>query len=166
LIAFVPQAERTAYNFARRQSRHGDEMFVEESKAEARFLASLLFLEHMESIAEKDDPAKFMRMYIGYKLKDYWAKRATSTESYLRKHGKSDVHIPFKNEMAVVEVSDIDICTCREHVARNEVEERILSLYETGRTKPEIASEMNLHIKNVKKILAKIKKRLMKYKDC
>lgn len=160
----ISQIQRVAKGFARRRFRQHDLAFVEECIAEAQFIVVELIWTSLKSIKEKypDDTErhKFYRMSVGYKLKEYWALRATSTESYLRKKGIEVRQHQLYESTAIRYYSEADEFLALEHAVRNELELRVVEFFCMGNTRELIAEKCGLSISRVKKILTRIKKRL------
>lgn len=160
----LPQVERVARGFARRRFRGSDAAFVEECIAEGNFVVVELIWTSLSEIKarfpDKEERFKFYRMSVGYKLKEYWSLRATSTESYLRKKGIEIRQHQLHESHAIRYYSDADEFIALEHAVRDELELRVVEFYAMGNARDLIASKCGISERRVKKILIRIRKRL------
>lgn len=162
----IVQAERVAIGFARRRFRGTDLAYVDECITEAYFVVTEMIYEGLPEIKEKypnkDERFTFFRMSVGYRLKAYWALRATQTESYLRAKG-IEIRRHTLNESHLVKFyPEADEYVALEHAVRNERERRVVEFYTMGNDVELIASKLSLTERLVKKILTRIKKRLLR----
>lgn len=166
LLLFLPMATATGRSFARRNYRGKDLAFIDECVAEAWAVAAELFLEpgSFEAINEKvpdaDERNKFLRSTIGYKLKEYWSLRSSSTLSFLRKKGIEFKQHSVQEKDKITTTTDVDVSMCYDHVVRNEFEHRVVSLWSQGWTKESIAVEAATTVRRIKKTLNRIERRL------
>jgi len=160
----IEQLERVAKGFARRRLKSIDEMFVDECIAEAYFVIVELIYTSLESIKAEypnlDDRYKFYRTTVGYKLKEYWSYRATSTISFLKKKGISVQHYSLWEGAAIQYHSSLDIYIAMEHAARNDLERKVVELTAMGNPKELIAEKCALKPKQITKILKRVENRL------
>lgn len=160
----LPQVERVAKGFARRRFRGTDEAFVDECIAEGNFVVVELIWTSLQDIKakypDKEERFKFYRISVGYKLKEYWSLRATSTESYLRKKGVEVRQHQLHESDAIRYYSEADDFIALEHAVRDELELRVVEFYAMGNARDLIASKCGISERRVKKILIRIKKRL------
>jgi Cys-tRNA synthase (O-phospho-L-seryl-tRNA:Cys-tRNA synthase) len=159
-----PQIERVARGFAKRRFRGMDVAFVEECIAEGNFTVVELIwtglIELKAKYPDVEERFKFYRMSVGYKLKEYWSLRATSTESYLRKKGIELHRHQLHESDAIRYYSEADEYVAMEHAVRDELELRVVEFYAMGNTRDLIAQKCGISERRVKKILIRIKKRL------
>lgn len=162
----IEQAERVAKGFARRRFRGTDLAFVDECIAEAYYTVVCIVYESLAEVRvrypDRDERFTFYRMSVGYKLKEYWSSRATSTESYLRKKGIEIRQHQLNESHLVKSYSEADEFIALENAVRNERERRVVELHAMGNARDLIASKLSLSEKLVKKILTRIKKRLLR----
>lgn len=158
---YMEKVELTARKYARRQFRSHDEQFVNECIAEAYFWLVIIFLEHKEELKQQEDTIAYIRMKIGYKLKEYWAPYATSTISYIKKKGEVlPQKVEFKEAELPKEDQTVDCIICLQSVLKLKIEEDIYNLLLENKTIKEIAVTLKVKIKKVEKHLARIRKRL------
>ena len=160
----LPQVLRVARGFARRRFRGNDGAFVDECIAEGNFVVTEMILTSLSTIKEKypdrEERFKFYRMSVGYKLKEYWSLRATSTESFLRKKGIEIRQHQLHESHALRQYSEADEFIALEHAVRDELELRVVEFYAMGNARDLIASKCGISLRRVKRILIRIKKRL------
>lgn len=176
------QSQRVAKGYARRMGRGGDRAFIDECQAEAAFIVTELIWEGYDGIMEKypdeGERHKFYRMSVGYRLKEYWAYRSTSTISYLKKKGIIVKHyslshepkvnvdaVGFSNELLQHHELgrmniEVDLYILLDSVCTNEVERDILDNHAMGHTKEQIAEKFEISVARVYKILRRIKRRI------
>lgn len=178
------QSQRVAKGYARRIGRGGDLAFVDECQAEASFILVELiwsaYAKILEKYPEEEDRHKFYRMSVGYKLKEYWAYRSTSTISYLKKKGIVEHHYSLSAEQkGKSEFNDgmtttfstehvglarmnieVELYILLDSVCLDEVERLIVDLYAIGNTKEEIGVKLEMSPARVKKTLRRIKRRI------
>jgi hypothetical protein len=160
----LEQVQRVAKGFARRRFRGTDLAFVDECIAEANFVVCELIYTSLAQLKAKypeiEERFTFYRMSVGYKLKEYWSLRATSTESYLRKKGIEVKQHQLHESQAIRYYSEADEFIALENAARDEVEKLVLQFHAMGNTRDLIASKCGISERLVKKILIRIRKRL------
>lgn len=178
------QSQRVAKGYARRIGRGGDLAFIDECQAEAAFIVVELIWTAYEKIIAKypdqNDREKFYRMSVGYRLKEYFAYRSTSTISYLKKKGIVEQHFSLSAEQKGksefndgIEASfttehvglarmniEIELYILLDSVCTSEVERLIVDLYAMGNTKEEIGEKLEMSPARVKKTLRRIKRRI------
>lgn len=159
------QAERVVKGFVRSKSKLGDHAFFEECLAEAWFVAVEMMWEQFAAIKakypEQKERDKFFRMSIIYRLKEYWSYRATTTISYLKRKGIVVEHLPLNNAEVYTNSNETGCKIALENAARDELEKRIVEFYTMGNNYDLISEKCGIHRKQVKAILARIKKRLI-----
>lgn len=158
------QAERVARGFARKRNRGGDKGFTDEAIAEALYQVTYLMWTEWESIKEKypdkAERATFLRMTVGYKLKEYFSHRATSTVSYLRKKGIEIRREQLHEAHLVQYISPMDIYIVFEDVCRDELEKRVIEYYALGNMIDIVGARCGISTKRAKKIVNRIRRRL------
>lgn len=155
------KVEATALSFARRRFKTIDEQYVDECIAEANFWLVVLFEEFKEEILKQEDTLGYIRMRIGYKLKEYWAPYATSTMSYKKQKGETLPQIvEFVEKDLPKESTDIPCFDCLQSILKLSNEWDVYEHHLLNKTPKEIGLALNLKEKKVQKILAKIRKRL------
>lgn len=158
------QAERVARGYARRKNRGNDKAFIDECVAEALYTVTYLLWTEWDSIKAKyPDKAErdtFLRMTVGYKLKEYFSYRATSTVSYLRKKGIEVRHEQLHESHVIQYVSPMDVAICLEDVCRDELEKRVIEYYAFGNMIDIVGAKCGISTKRAKKIINRIRRRL------
>lgn len=161
----LEQSARVARGFAKRKGRGTDGAFIDEAIAEAHYQVTYVILTEYEAVCQKypdkADRLKFYRCMVGYSLMEYFSHRNTSTISKLKKKGIEVRRHALHENMLVEYVSAFDVMVCLESVTTDAVELRILEFHTMGLEREEIASKCGVTPKRVKKILARIKRRLM-----
>jgi hypothetical protein len=164
--SLLVQAERVARGYARGKSRQRDAAFVDECIAEAYFTVVELLWTSLKEIKEKYpdivERHKFIRMSIGYKLKEYWAYRATSTISFLKKRGIVVKHQSIETCQVISDDSSLNEFIALDHATRDQVERRVIEFYCMGNDLELISIKCSMSQKRVKKILIRVKKRLLR----
>lgn len=158
------QAERVARGFARRRNRGNDKAFIDEATAEALFQVTYMMWTEWESVKEKypdkAERATFLRMTVGYKLKEYFSLRATSTVSFLRKKG-IEIRREQLHEAHLIEyVSPMDVYICFDDVCENELEKRVLEFYAMGQMYELVAVRCGISTNRTKKIINRVRRKL------
>lgn len=157
----MEKVELTARKYARKQFKTNDIAFVDECIAEAYFWLVILFHEQKEELSQQEDTIAYVRMKIGYKLKEYWAPYSTSTMSYVKKKGEVlPQKVEFKEEQLPKDDCKIDCYICLQDALRLKVEEQIYQLFIQNIDTKEIAKQLKIKPKKVEKHLARIRKRL------
>lgn len=164
LFEVLPQALRVARGFAKRRGKSKDAMFVDECEAEATFVVTELIYGAirgvMEKFADKEERFKFYRMSVGYKLKEYYSYRATSTVSYLKKKGIEEQHIQLQESHALRVNIELECLILMDYICRDEIERRVVDFYAMGNPRDLIASKCGMSVGRVKRILRRVKRRL------
>jgi hypothetical protein len=157
----------TAINFARKNFKSRDLQFVDECIAEANFWLVILFVEFKQELFEKENTLAYIRMKIGYKLKEYWAPYATSTMSYIKKKGEQlPETVEFKEEDVQTTNVDIECFECLQSALRTELDWRVYEHHLLNETPKEIGIALQIRTKKVQKVLARIRKRLKDLERC
>lgn len=175
LLDNLDLAMRVAVNFARKRGQYNN-FFVDECKVEATFILTCLIYENQLDIANKfpieEERQRFYMMAIGYKLKEYFSYRATSTIKFLKAKGIVEKHfsleenselidsgkdrIPkYKTQDTTLEVDVVD------GIIKNKTQYKILEMYKNGTAIESISVELKLSKKKIKRVLRDIKKRIM-----
>ena len=157
-------AARVAVNFARKR-RQINNFFVDECIAEALFILTCLVYENQEDIVKKfpieEDRQRFYMMAIGYKLKEYFSYRATSTIRFLKAKGIIEKHITIEVDCKSVPDTTVEV-DIKDGLTKNKTETKILEMYKNGMKVESISSELKLSKKKVKRVLRDIKKLIVK----
>ena len=168
----MAQAERTAIGFCKGRNKAGDKEFVEESIAHAWFVVWELLARAYEGIkaklivenntleVDKSEFYKFFRMSVGYALKNHWAHRNTSTLSKLKARGITYTKHRLDDVSVVEYTNDIDYNIALDNAVRSGLERKVVEFFIMGNDYETIAIKCSCSVKGVRKILAKIKKRL------
>lgn len=159
-------ARRTARGFARGRSRSHDFAFIEECEAEAVFIVTEMILTTLDSIVEKypilEERLKFYRMSVGYHLKGYWAHRATSTLSFLRKKGINEkVFELYEAAASLTRINlDAQVFELTDDLLPTELDKRVVEFYLMQNSREIIAVKCGITPKRVKRILRRLKRKL------
>lgn len=157
----MEHVEKTARSYAKRQYKSFDKLYIDECIAEAYFWLVILLFESKEEVLKHENPMAFVRMKIGYKLKEYWAPYATSTISYLKKKGKEPPKIEqYTDDMSPRENIEIQCFLSLESVLRLPLEREIYQYHIKCMDVKEIAEKLEIRTKRVQKILTRIRKRI------
>lgn len=164
LMEVVEQVERVARGFAKRRGQNHNLGFVDEAEAEARYIVTYLMWTEYAAICEKyPDKAerhKFFRMTVGFKLKEYFSYRPTSTVAYLKRKGIEVRRHQVHEDMLVQYVSPMDLHIVLEDVCRDQVEIRVVEFYSFGNELEDIAVKCGLTVKRTKRILNRVRREL------
>jgi len=162
----LQQSERVARGFARGRFKSGDAFFLMEAIQEAACIVTELIWSNAEwqAIKEKypdrEERHKFFRMTVGYKLREYFSYRATSTLSFLKKKGL-EVKFETVHEGHVVRpCSSLECMIALHDACENELQLRVVEFYSMGNSRELIASKCGLTQTKVKKLLQRVKRRL------
>lgn len=164
LYEVVEQVEKVARGFAKRRNEQRNLGFIDEAEAEARFIVTYMMWTEYDAICvkypDKEERHKFFRMTVGFKLKEYFSHRQTSTVSYLKKKGiivkREQVH----DDMLVTYISPMDVAIVLEDVCGNMLEIRVVEFYSFGNSVETVAEKCGLTVKRTKRILNRIRRKL------
>lgn len=164
LFDVLEQTYRVAYSFVKRAGRLYDRMMIQEAAQEAAFCVTHLIYTKLTEILAKfpdtDERHKFYRMFVGFRLKDYFSYRSSSVVSYLRKRGL----VQEFEELSDTALSRPDAQTeqliALDHACRNEFERLVVQYFCMGNDRDNIAVKLNCTTRRVKKTLRRIKSRL------
>lgn len=160
----VQQVTRVARGFARRRNRGNDEAFIDEATAEAIFQVTYIMWTEWDGVKDKypdkAERATFLRMTVGYKLKEYFSLRATSTVSYLRKKGIEIRREQLHEAHRIEYVTPMDVYICFDDVCNDELEKRVIEFYAMGLMLEIVAAKCGLTLKRTKKIVNRIRREL------
>lgn len=164
----LEKVRATALNFAKKHFKQRDLQFVEECIAEANFWLVVLFVENQEQLFLQENTLAYIRMKIGYKLKEYWAPYATSTMSYHKKKGEViPTTVEFKEEELPTTTNvDIECFECLQSVLKTQLDWSVYEHHLLNETPKEIGVVLKIRTKKVQKILARIRKRLKDMQRC
>lgn len=164
LFDVLEQTYRVAYSYVKRAGRLRDRFMIQEAAQEAAFcITQLIYLKLAEiqiKFPDTEERHKFYRMFVGFRLKDYFSYRSSSVVSYLRKRGL----IQEFEELSDTALSRPDANTERlialDHACRNQYERCVVQYYCMGNDRATIAEKLECTERRVKKTLRRIKTRL------
>lgn len=164
LFEVVEQVEKVARGFAKRRGEQRNFGFIDEAEAEARYIVTYLMWTEYDAICvkypDKAERHKFYRMTVGFKLREYFTYRPTSTVAYLKKKGivvnREQVH----DDMRIQYVSPMDVSIVLEDVCQNMLEVRVVEFYSFGNSIEMVAMKCGISEKRTKRILNRIRRKL------
>lgn len=155
---------RVAYSYVKKKWRLFDRFMIQEAAQEAVFVVTeLIYVKFQEIVTKYPDVTerhRFYMAYAGFKLRNYFGHRASSSISYLKKKG-------IKQEME--ELSDVSLSRpdakteqmiALDHACRNEYERLVVQYFCMGHDYELIAEKLGSTLKRVKKTLRRVKNRL------
>jgi hypothetical protein len=161
----LEQTYRVSYSFVKRRGKLQDKFMVMEAAQEAVFYMVYLIYTRLEEITTKfpdiEDRHKFYRMSVGFRLKEYFSFRATSSISYLRRRGFKLEQVEISEEMLARPDEATERLIALEAVCRDEFEKLVIAYVEMGNSRELIAEKLGCSLKRVKKALLRVKRRLL-----
>lgn len=163
IISLIPMVERIAYGFAKARGRNIDFMFVEECKAEARYILAEVLIRANDNLRYRfpldEDRHKFIRMSVKYGLKTYfYTHKPMVMLSYLKSKG-----IELRNGLFVdcgLNNSMLEQYIALEDTVKQDRDYSIIEFKAMGNDYETIAKKVNCSVRFVKKILRRIKRKL------